>query len=117
MRQVIVAVTMVAGVLTGCATTGEDGTADRSAPPGREIPFDLYTHCGIDEARIGSTYFEAEVPLSDGSGNPPDGWGNPTQRGTMTLKSETEAVFTDHAGHEVRFRARPGASTYKRVCA
>ncbi|MDQ0604742.1 hypothetical protein QF037_009087 [Streptomyces canus] len=35
----------------------------------------------------------------------------------MTLKSETEAVFTDEAGHEVRFRARPGASTYKRVCA
>jgi hypothetical protein len=117
MRQVIVAVAIVAGVLTGCATTGEDGTADRSASPGREIPFDLYTHCGIDEARIGSTFFEAEVPLSDGSGNPPEGWDNPTQRGTMTLKSETEAVFTDDAGHEVRFRARPGASTYKRVCA
>ncbi|MDH6439423.1 hypothetical protein M2158_007964 [Streptomyces sp. SAI-144] len=117
MRQVIVVFVMAAGVLTGCATSGEDGTADRSASHGQEIPFDLYTHCGIDEARIGSTYFEAEVPLSDGSGNPPDGWDNPTQRGTMTLKSETEAVFTDGAGHEVYFRARTGASTFKHVCA
>ncbi|MFE0700364.1 hypothetical protein [Streptomyces sp. NPDC058872] len=72
---------------------------------------------GIDEARIGSTYFEAETPLSDGSGNPPEGWDDPTQLGTMTLKSESEAVFTDDAGHEVRFVARPGASAFKHICA
>ncbi|GAA1350477.1 hypothetical protein [Streptomyces beijiangensis] len=78
--------------------------------------FDLYTHCGIDEARIGSAYFEAGTPLSDGSGNPPEGWDNPYQRGTMTLKSAAEAVFTDAAGHAVTFRARPGASAFKRVC-
>ncbi|MCZ4125558.1 hypothetical protein [Streptomyces sp. H39-S7] len=88
-----------------------------SAPAPRVIHFDLYTHCGIDEARIGSTYFEARTPLSDGAGNPPDGWDNPTQRGTMTLKSATEAVFTDGAGHAVTFRARSGASTFKRICA
>ncbi|MFB7586457.1 hypothetical protein [Streptomyces sp. NPDC056169] len=95
----------------------EDAEVVRATPSGRTIPFELYTHCGIDEARIDSTYFEAETPLSDGSGNPPDGWDNPTQRGTMTLKSETEAVFTDDSGHEVKFRARPGASEFKRICA
>lgn len=89
----------------------------RATPSGRTIPFELYTHCGIDEALVGSTYFEASTPLSDGSGNPPEGWGNPTQWGTMTLKSESEAVFTDDAGHEVHFRARPGANTPKQVCA
>ncbi|MFD9045541.1 hypothetical protein [Streptomyces zaomyceticus] len=123
--HIIVALTLalVAGAVTGC--TKADGGAEavratptaRATPSPRAIPFELYTHCGIDEARIGSTYFEAETPLSDGSGNPPDGWGNPTQRGTMTLKSATEAVFTDDAGHEVKFRARPGARAFKHICA
>ncbi|MFH9237850.1 hypothetical protein ACH4KO_21365 [Streptomyces anulatus] len=107
---------LVAGVLTGCTKADENAEAARATPSGRTIPFDLYTHCGIDEARIGSTYFEAETPLSDGSGNPPEGWDNPAQHGTMTLKTETEAVFTDNAGHEVKFRARPGASGFKRLC-
>ncbi|WP_411108398.1 hypothetical protein [Streptomyces sp. c-19] len=136
--HVVLAFALAAGVLTGCATTGRGTEAGRATPPVRATSaapaaptapsdratpavrtmlFDLYTHCGIDEARIGSTYFEAETPLSDGSGNPPDGWGNPYQRGTMTLKSATEAVFTDDAGHEVRFRARPGATAPKHMCA
>ncbi|RSS57050.1 hypothetical protein EF909_13535 [Streptomyces sp. WAC01280] len=133
--QMILALVLAAGVLTGCAKADEGADVVRAKPSAqatpsgrtaprvqatpsvRTIPFELYTHCGIDEARIGSTYFEAETPLSDGSGNPPEGWDNPTQRGTMTLKSETEAVFTDDAGHEVTFRARPGASGFKHICA
>ncbi|MFE9171561.1 hypothetical protein ACFYNZ_18890 [Streptomyces kebangsaanensis] len=113
----IVVAALAAGVLAGCAAVGGGGGAVPATPVGRTIPFDLYTHCGIDEARVGSTYFEAETPLSDGSGNPPEGWGNPTQHGTMTLKSEREAVFTDDAGHEVKFRARPDVSAFKRLCA
>ncbi|WP_406271341.1 hypothetical protein OH779_32455 [Actinacidiphila glaucinigra] len=110
-----------AAVLTGC-TDGDPTSvalptaAAPSAPAPTSIPYELYTHCGIDEARIGSTYFEAETPLSDGSFNPPPGWDNPTQHGTMTLVSPTEAVFTDPKGHEVRFRARKGAHDFKRVC-
>ncbi|MFJ6463599.1 hypothetical protein ACIQM0_21670 [Streptomyces sp. NPDC091387] len=114
---------LAAGALTGCAAAGEVGPAAQAtrsaqgAPAARTIPFDLLTHCGIDEARIGKTYFEASIPLSDGSGNPPRGWGNPTQHGTMTMTSGTEAVFTDDAGHEVHFRARPAANTFKHLCA
>ncbi|MFB6955854.1 hypothetical protein ACFCYB_02185 [Streptomyces sp. NPDC056309] len=115
--QFVVVAALAAGVLTGCATADAGGGTVSATPASRTIPFDLYTHCGIDEALIGSTYFEAETPLSDGSGNPPAGWGNPTQHGTMTLKSEREAVFTDVARHEVKFRARPGATAVKRMCA
>ncbi|AXG81605.1 hypothetical protein DVK44_32200 [Streptomyces paludis] len=115
--HVVVAAALGAAVLTGCATAEGAGGTGRATPDARAIPFDLYTHCGIDEALVGSTYFEAVTPLSDGSGNPPAGWGNPTQRGTMTVTSESAAVFTDDAGHEVHFRARPGASAPKRVCA
>ncbi|MBD0711157.1 MULTISPECIES: hypothetical protein [unclassified Streptomyces] len=115
--QTTLALMLTAAVLTGCAHAagGTDGGGTPQA--GRAIPFELLTHCGIDEARIGSTYFEAETPLSDGRGNPPRGWGNPTQLGMMTLTSETEAVFTDDAGHVVGFHSRPGALAPKHMCA
>ncbi|WP_435298033.1 hypothetical protein [Streptomyces sp. YPW6] len=114
--KIIFVLMLAAGVLTGCTQVDDGADAVRATSSGRTIPFDLYTFCGIDEARIGSTYFEAEAPLSDGSGNPPEGWDNLTQRGARTLKSETEALFTDGAGHEVKFRARTGASAFKRIC-
>ncbi|MFF3562438.1 hypothetical protein ACFYXS_20600 [Streptomyces sp. NPDC002574] len=110
-----------AAVLTGCS--GDNERPRRAAAPepaataaGTSMPFELYTHCGIDDVRIGSTWFEAVHPLSGGSDNPPAGWDNPLHHGTMTLVSPAEAVFTDDAGHEVRFRARPGAKAPKRVC-
>jgi hypothetical protein len=89
----------------------------RAATPER-VPYDLYTHCGIYSARIGNRYYEAARPLSDGAGNPPPGWDNPYQAGTMTLVSPTEAVFTDKAGHRVVFNMKPpGAKSIATVCA
>jgi len=83
---------------------------------GSPEPYALLTHCGIDEARIGNRYFEAVHPLNDGQGNPPAGWGNPSQQGTMTLLSQSRAVFRDAAGHHVLFRLRPGATSFKHMC-
>jgi hypothetical protein len=82
----------------------------------RSERYTLDTHCGVDEARIGDHYFEAVHPLRDKSGNPPPGWGNPSQSGTMTMVSPAEAVFTDHAGHRVVFRLRPGAKSFRHEC-
>lgn len=112
-----------AGLLVACGS----GPAEQAARPagtsataalvvGSTRPYQLYTHCGVDEVRIGNRYFEAEHPLSDGQGNPPPGWGNPYQQGTMTLLSPTEAVFRDQAGHQVRFRLRPGATAFRLLC-
>jgi len=110
---------VVAGVLAACGS----GPAARVTSPNRHSttagspkPYQLYTHCGIDEARIGNRYFEAVRALSDGQGNPPPGWGNPYQQGTMTVLSPAEAVFRDHAGHQVQFRLRPGATAFKHLC-
>jgi hypothetical protein len=91
--------------------------ADTATVAAESVPYHLYTHCGVGEARVGNRYFVAVHPLSDGSGNPPAGWGNPDQAGTMTLVSPAEAVFTDSAGHRVKFRVRPGARTFLHVCA
>jgi hypothetical protein len=82
----------------------------------KSVRYDLETHCGVDEARIGNRYYEAARPLIDRSGKAPAGWQDPYQAGTMTLVSAAEAVFTDHAGHRVVFRLRPGAKAFRHAC-
>ena len=79
------------------------------------VPFDLFTHCGIYEARVQDTFFAAEQPLDDGNGNPPAGWGNPYQSGTITVEGQS-AVFHDDSGHTVTFHERPGATGFLRTC-
>ena len=117
---------ILAGAALVLAACG--GTAAQAAKPaapsrtaaataGSARPYLLYTHCGIDEARIGNRYYQAVHPLSDGHGDPPAGWGNPYQRGTMTLLSPDEAVFRDDAGHQVLFRLQAGARSFQHVCA
>jgi hypothetical protein len=101
----------------GAGQASAAAAAKRNPAAPRTIAYDLYTHCGVDEAKIGDAFYEAVTPLSDGSGNPPGGWGNPYQAGTMTLVSTSRAVFTDKPGHRVVFAARPGARTFKHVCA
>jgi hypothetical protein len=91
------------------ATAPSDGPSVQSAPEAGGQPFDLYTHCGVRGADIGGVWFVAEPPLTDGEGNPPDGWGNPYQPGTLTLLSPTDAVFRDDAGHEVQLHADEAA--------
>ncbi|MCM0676500.1 hypothetical protein NCC78_17675 [Micromonospora phytophila] len=114
---------------TGPTGTGPTGTGTTTGPTGAgptgaeptgagasAVPFTLYTHCGIDEAYHQGRWYEAVQPLSDGSGNPPAGWGNPTQRGTMRVISATEAEFRHPSGQVVGFRLRPDATGPKRIC-
>jgi hypothetical protein len=81
------------------------------------VPYSLYTHCGISEASIGGRWYQASPPLSDGNGNPPPGWDDPYQQGTIQVISSAEADFSDSAGHRVRFVLRPGATGPVRLCA
>ena len=116
LRQGAAAAAVGAGVaLIAAFGLGHGSPPDRT-PAGRAVRYNLYTHCGVSEARLGNQYYVAVHPLSDGAGNPPAGWENPYDAGTMTLVSATEAVFTDGAGHSVVFRVRPGAKAFLRVC-
>lgn len=74
------------------------------AEVGIPYPYDLYTHCGVLGADVAGVWFAAVPPLVEEFG-PPVGWGDPYQRGTLTLESENIAVFRDDAGHEVRLRS------------
>jgi hypothetical protein len=123
LRREAIVIVLATAVLGACGTgpavkagtaTGPSGSRPVASRAAR--PYRLYSHCGIDEARIGNRYFEAVHPLSDGQGNPPAGWGNPFQQGTMTLLSPSEAIFRDDAGHHVLFRLRPGATSFKHLC-
>jgi hypothetical protein len=103
---------------TWAAAGVPNGAVSSSAGPaspevGVAYPLDLFTHCGVFGTDIGGVWFAADPPLVEGAGNPPPGWDNPYQRGTVTLLTADEAVFADDAGHEVRLRAaddsaRPG---------
>jgi hypothetical protein len=79
--------TAAAGCGSVSITTSATGvTRGPSAIAGaRGRPYQLYTHCGIAWARIDGTFWRATKPASDGAGNPPRGWGNPFQNGTLTL--------------------------------
>jgi hypothetical protein len=99
---------LAAGLLAGCASAASPAAAPAAGTTTpKPVPYNLYTHCGIDHAQAGDQYYEATPPLSDGSGNPPPGWGNPYQPGTMTVISATQAVFTDKASHRVVFTLVP----------
>ena len=122
--------TAALGVATVLAVAGCDSPAGSSGTPGRSpdmstttatrtadaVPFDLSTHCGVDEARFEGHYYEAVQPIPDGDPTLRKDWDNPRQRGTMRAVSPGEVEFRDAAGHVVLFRLRPQATSFKRLC-
>lgn len=104
---------------TGCGTGAPVGeTPEGQVPggnvnidPGKSAPYSLYTHCGVRSAQINGQVFYALPPVGDGSGNPPRGWGNPMDGGTMTLHRDGTADFRDPAGNTARFTSHPAGPT------
>lgn len=118
-----VAAVLAALVLGACGGAEHAKDSGLVFTPGEPIPvnqsevrvgvsyqFTLLTHCGITETWFAGRGWKAVPPLSDGQGNPPPGWDNPTQTGTMMLESADRAVFRDTAGHTVVFRPGPPTS-------
>lgn len=105
-------------LLSGCAARVDSPGApapETVVSASSSSPYNLFTHCGIHEILIQGTYFATDHVLDDGYGNPPGGWGNPYQAGTITITGP-EAVFHDDSGHEVTFHARPGATGFLKIC-
>lgn len=104
MRRRALVISVLAVVGANCWTVAASAVTRPVAVDARQsTAYDLYTHCGIKWARIHGKYWRAEKPLSDGQGNPPAGWGNPYQAGTLSFPSRNIAVFASRAG-EVTFR-------------
>ncbi len=90
-------VALVPGCARAVAPTAEQETAYAETPPptGETVSFSLYTHCGVESARIGGRWWHAVEPLygDEGRAGPPQGWGDPVQKGRLTVASPESAVF------------------------
>lgn len=83
--------------VVGCGSQVSSSTRI-AAPAHVGRPYQLYTHCGIEWAKIAGTFWRATHPLSDSSGNPPAGWGNPYQQGRLVILAPRTARFDSSAG-------------------
>jgi hypothetical protein len=95
-----IAVVMVV-VVSGCGgsqTTGQPAQETSPVDSAHGVSYKLFTHCGIKWAKIRGTFWRAEHELSDGNGNPPEGWGNPFQAGRLSFRSQRTATFRSPAG-------------------
>jgi len=108
MRRALLVTGALVLALPGCGASG--------GPAPSASAYSLYTHCGIREANVDGRWYVADTPLSDGSGNPPAGWGNPYQDGTITFLSPTRVEFSDTVGHQVTFTLRPNATAPLQIC-
>ena len=109
----VVVAGLVFTLAVGTAKTPNSGLIVKVFQP---VPFDLMTHCGINELRSNGRYFQrVGGVLDDGSGNPPSGWGNPFQHGTLSVSGDN-AVFRDKVGHVETFKVRHGATQFLTMC-
>lgn len=102
--------------LSGCDANGGSGgrpTATASMiDPAAAQPHQLFTHCGVIWTQfLGKSWF-ASPPLSDGSGNPPAGFGNPVDHGTIQVVGPHQLRYVSSGGRTVTFvdTLPPGAS-------
>lgn len=94
-------------------TRAADAANSPAAAAGVEYPISIYTHCGLDRSRIDfdSSLWNPVGETSDGQGNPPDGYNNPYDRGTIRLLPDGASEFTSSQGVRLRLeRISPGRS-------
>jgi hypothetical protein len=81
---------------------------------GVRYQFRLYTHCGLNVPTgpdFDGSFWTTAGPGDDGSGNPPAGFGNPFDNGTMTLISANVAEYRASSGAIVRFTRQASTKT------
>lgn len=119
--HVTLAVILVA--ITGCGagedtpSEAEESAYSESAPPlGESVEFFLYTHCGVESLRLNGRWWHAVPPLygEDGVGSSPERWGDPYEKGQLTLHSRQRATFEAEGTHVVFVPAEDNRP--KRIC-
>jgi hypothetical protein len=104
------AVLVLAGAMALVACGDDEIAADTGSEPpngpgvdvGQSYDYALYTHCGIEWARIDGVWWRTE-PLDDGNGNPPRGWGNPYDSGQLHIVDETTAIYSGGPDGNITF--------------
>lgn len=83
--------------------------------------FRLYTHCGLDNSvslDFDGAFWDPIGPkaTSDGSGTPPQGFGNPFDNGTIQLLQHDLAQYRSQSGVIVRLRRYPATDRTSFIC-
>lgn len=88
--------------LAGCSSGSVEWPSPEahSKPPyaegvqvGQTYHYVLPSHCGIVQAKIDGSFWEAQPPLVVGEGSPPSGWQNPLDKGRLRIESKDKAIF------------------------
>jgi hypothetical protein len=92
----------------GAVVTGEPAI-------GFPYPVTVYTHCGLRHVEFDGSDWQISGVLSDGSFNPPAGFGNPMDNGTVTLITHDRATYRSQYG-ELRTLTRGGGLPWVEGC-
>lgn len=116
MKRALASLIIVFAVSLAACSQGSEPPAAATAEVGHPQAHSLYTHCGIFRTEFEGRTWYAQPPLHDGSGNPPEGWGNPYQDGTFRVLSPTRAVFSSTNGLTAFFSTTAGPDTGPESC-
>ena len=85
---------------------------------GVPYPHKLYVHCGVLGTHFAAREWDANPPLRGAPGNPPQGWDENEEPGTMTLEATDRAIFRSSSGNRTAtFVPRPeGAPDPNKNC-
>jgi hypothetical protein len=84
---------------------------------GVEYEVDIYTHCGLGQIKFAGSFWAIQGSLGDGNGNPPPGFANPIDRGTIELLSDDEAIYRSQRGEERKLTKAAELPPSGQVCA
>ena len=119
MRRVLAALGLVVA-LSACGHSGPLALPLKEgerAEIGVRYLHELNTHCGIFGTSFDLRRWVADPPLTDEKGvNPPPGWGNPFEEGTMELLSANVAEFRGESGVVAQFRLRAPSDPVPPAC-
>ena len=119
MRRVLAALGLVVA-LSACGHSGPLALPLKEgerAEIGVSYLHELNTHCGIFGTSFDLGRWVANPPLTDEKGvNPPPGWGNPFEEGTMELLSANVAEFRGESGVVAQFRLRAPSDPVPPAC-
>lgn len=104
-RRIVAMATCSAVALVACGQSesrSDEAPYERGVQVGEEYDYALTTHCGIEWARVDGSWWRTE-PLNDGNANPPIGWENPVERGTLSIESVDTARFTGGPDGAIEF--------------
>lgn len=93
-----------------------DSANTPAAVAGVDYPISSYTHCGLDRSRIdfdGSFWDPKGDGTVDGQGNPPAGYDDPFDSGTIRLLPDGTAELTSSKGVRLRLERSSAARAFE----